>query len=70
MITVEALIEKKKQNPGVHVVCYVNSSAAVKAESDICCHIIKCIRDRSQVLAKGKLYLFLTSILAILYLPG
>jgi quinolinate synthase len=37
MITVEALIEKKKQNPGVHVVCYVNSSAAVKAESDICC---------------------------------
>jgi quinolinate synthase len=37
MITVEKLIEKKKQTPGAVVVCYVNSSAAVKAESDICC---------------------------------
>lgn len=36
-ITVEALREKKRQYPGVPVVCYVNSSAAVKAESDICC---------------------------------
>ena len=37
MITVEALIARKKELPGVTVVCYVNSSAAVKAESDICC---------------------------------
>ncbi|MFA5064933.1 MAG: quinolinate synthase NadA [Dehalococcoidia bacterium] len=37
MITVEQLIAKKKELPGVRVVCYVNSSAAVKAESDICC---------------------------------
>jgi quinolinate synthase len=37
MITVDALITKKKELPGVTVVCYVNSSAAVKAESDICC---------------------------------
>ena len=37
MITVEALIAKKKELPGVTVVCYVNSTAAVKAESDICC---------------------------------
>jgi len=27
----------KEQHPGAAVVCYVNSSAAVKAESDICC---------------------------------
>jgi quinolinate synthase len=37
MITVEALRDAKEKNPGAAVVCYVNSSAAVKAESDICC---------------------------------
>jgi len=37
MITAEALIAAKKDLPGATVVCYVNSSAAVKAESDICC---------------------------------
>ncbi len=37
MITVEALKEKKKKYPDAAVVCYVNSPAAVKAESDICC---------------------------------
>jgi quinolinate synthase len=37
MISAEALIEKKKELPGVTIVCYVNSSAAVKAESDVCC---------------------------------
>jgi quinolinate synthase len=37
MITPQQLIEKKKEHPGAMVVCYVNTSAAVKAESDICC---------------------------------
>jgi quinolinate synthase len=37
MITAEQLIEKKKELPGATVVTYVNSSAAVKAESDYCC---------------------------------
>ncbi|MBW2689581.1 MAG: quinolinate synthase NadA [Deltaproteobacteria bacterium] len=37
MITAEGLREFKSQHPGVPVVTYVNSSAAVKAESDICC---------------------------------
>jgi quinolinate synthase len=37
MITAEALVQKKKELPGVNVVCYVNSTAAVKTESDICC---------------------------------
>jgi len=37
MITAERLREKKKKHPQAVVVCYVNSSAEVKAESDICC---------------------------------
>ena len=37
MITAEKLREKKRELPGATVVCYVNSSAEVKAESDICC---------------------------------
>jgi quinolinate synthase len=37
MITVEGLRILKSQHPGVPVVCYINSSAEVKAESDISC---------------------------------
>jgi quinolinate synthase len=37
MITPEQLAEWKSANPGVPVVMYVNSSAAVKALTDVCC---------------------------------
>jgi len=37
MITAEQLRQLKHQNPDALVVCYVNSSAEVKAESDYCC---------------------------------
>jgi len=37
MIAAEALREEKKKYPGIPVVCYINTSAAVKAESDGCC---------------------------------
>lgn len=37
MITAEELQKFRKQHPGVPVVTYVNSSAEVKAYSDICC---------------------------------
>jgi len=36
-ITAEQLRAKKKEHPQAVVVCYVNSPAEVKAESDICC---------------------------------
>ena len=37
MAAVEDLKEKKKNLPDAKVICYVNTSAAVKAECDICC---------------------------------
>ena len=37
MVDVEGLRAYKKRVPGVQVICYVNSSAEVKAECDICC---------------------------------
>ncbi len=37
MITAEQLRELKKQHPDALVVCYVNSTADIKAESDYCC---------------------------------
>ena len=36
MVTGEALVAWKERHPGVPVVTYVNSSAEVKAESDVC----------------------------------
>jgi quinolinate synthase len=52
MITARDLINFKKDYPGAPVVCYVNSSAAVKAESDVCCtstnavDIVKSLPDK------------------------
>ncbi len=37
MVTAESLRALKAKHPEAKVVCYVNSSAEVKAESDICC---------------------------------
>jgi quinolinate synthase len=37
MVTAEALAKKKKEFSGAAVVAYINTSAATKAESDICC---------------------------------
>ena len=37
MITADQLRQLKKEHPGATVICYVNSTAEVKAESDYCC---------------------------------
>ncbi|MBP7176812.1 MAG: quinolinate synthase NadA [Thermoclostridium sp.] len=37
MVTASALREEKEKYPGAATVCYINSSAEVKAECDICC---------------------------------
>ena len=49
MITPQRLREKKKEHPRAVVVCYINSSAAVKAESDICCTSANAVRIVEQV---------------------
>jgi quinolinate synthase len=44
MITVERLRAKKQEHPQAAVVCYINSSAEVKAESDVCCTSANAVR--------------------------
>ncbi|MEA1935568.1 MAG: quinolinate synthase NadA [Thermodesulfobacteriota bacterium] len=44
MITIPQLKEAKKENPDVGVVTYVNSSAEIKAHSDICCTSANAVR--------------------------
>jgi quinolinate synthase len=44
MITAEQLRAKKKEHPQAVVVCYINSPAEVKAESDICCTSANAVR--------------------------
>lgn len=52
MITVRQLRQKKKEFPNAAVACYVNSSAEIKAESDISCtssnaiEIVKSIKNK------------------------
>jgi quinolinate synthase len=51
MVDAESLAEFKKQHPGAAVVCYINTSAEVKAESDVCCtssNAVKIIRSLEQ----------------------
>lgn len=56
MITRDDLIEFKKQYPGVPVVCYINSSAAVKAESDICCTSTNAVQIVSSLKSKQVIF--------------
>jgi quinolinate synthase len=37
MVTAEDVRKLKRDHPNAAVVCYINTSAAVKAESDVCC---------------------------------
>ena len=44
MISADILVAKRRENPEAAVVTYVNSSAEVKAESDICCTSANAVR--------------------------
>ena len=52
MVTAEGLKALKKKHPDAVVVTYVNSSAAVKAESDICCTSSNAVSVARSVAAK------------------
>jgi len=56
MITAERLREKKKEYPKAKVVCYINSSAEVKAESDVCCTSANAIRVIESLAAEELLF--------------
>lgn len=62
MVTADDIAAFRRENPGVQVVSYVNSSAAVKAQSDICCtssNVVKVINslpgDRVLMVPDGNL---------------
>jgi quinolinate synthase len=60
MVTAEALREEKAKYPNAAVVCYINSSAEVKAESDVCCtssnaiKVIKSIPEKDIIFVPDK----------------
>jgi len=55
-VTVEALEAERKKHPDAAVVTYINSSAAIKAASDICCtsanavRVVQSLRDAKRIL--------------------
>ena len=60
MISVEDLRAFKQEHPNAPVVCYVNSSAAVKADSDLCCtstnavQVVKSLKEKEVIFAPDK----------------
>ncbi len=57
MITAEQLRQKKKEHPDATVICYINSSAEVKAECDIICTSANALK-LVQGITNGKEILF------------
>ncbi|MBM4275841.1 MAG: quinolinate synthase NadA [Deltaproteobacteria bacterium] len=51
-VTAAKLLARKAELPGVPVVTYVNSTAAVKAESDICCTSANAVRVVNSLTAR------------------
>jgi len=57
MITAKQLRAEKREHPQAVVVCYINSSAEVKAESDICCTSANAVEIVKNLDARGILFI-------------
>ena len=58
MITAEQLRALKAEHPGAKVLCYVNTSAEVKAECDLCCTSANAVRMVGEVLKDAQEIIF------------
>jgi quinolinate synthase len=58
MITAEQLRGLKAEHPGAKVLCYVNTTAEVKAECDLCCTSANAVRMVGEVLKDAKEIIF------------
>jgi len=57
MVTPQELREYREKNPDVGIVTYINSSAAVKAESDVCCTSANAVKVVSSIPFKRILFI-------------
>ena len=57
MVTAKSLKKRKEELPQASVVCYVNSSAEVKAESDVCCTSANGVKIVESIDAKEILFI-------------
>jgi quinolinate synthase len=58
MITAAQLCALKEKHPGAKAICYVNTSAAVKAECDLCCTSANAVRMVGEVLRDAEEIIF------------
>ncbi len=58
MITADQLRALKAEHPGAKVLCYVNTTADVKAECDLCCTSANAVRMAGEVLRDEKEIIF------------
>ncbi|MCK5655017.1 MAG: quinolinate synthase NadA [Candidatus Aureabacteria bacterium] len=59
MITADQLKALKSKHPDAKVICYVNSTAEVKAESDLCCTSANAVKMVNEALKDAKEIIFI-----------
>jgi quinolinate synthase len=70
MITADQLRNLKSEHPGAQTICYVNTSAEVKAECDLCCTSANAIQMVSEVLKDAEEIIFVPDQYLAQYVAG